>query len=230
MKHMRVPAEFKADGDSGLVTGYASIYGNVDLGGDVISNDEPFKEFVKNADGKVIMLFAHDSGSGWSSTASGGMPIGAAEVSQNSKGLKFEAQLVMDDPFVKRVHTHMKANTLSGMSVGYDVLPGGSKILESGIRQLNALRLWEISCCLWGMNPKAGIDTVKSFPQFNTIRECEAWIRDEFGLTRDAAKEFVARFKKSLLGARDERTRDESGREDFDAVKKTLERFSAPIV
>ena len=202
MKHMIVPAEFKTAGAAGQCAGYASIFGNVDLGGDVISNDEPFKEIVKNSDGKVLMLFSHDSGGGFGSTASGGMPIGAADVSQNSKGLKFEAQLVMDDPFVQRVHAHMKANTLSGMSIGYDVLPGGSKILESGVRQLTALKLWEVSVCLWGMNPKASIDTVKSAAQITTIREFEEFLR-EAGFSKSAAMAIAAGGWKTLQDRRD---------------------------
>jgi HK97 family phage prohead protease len=210
MKQMIVPMEIKAVGDAGVFSGYASIFGNVDLGGDVISKDDPFKEIVTNPDGKVLTLFSHDAGGIFTASAAGGLPIGTADVSQNSKGLKFDGQLVMEDPFVQRVHTHMKAKTLTGMSIGYDVLPGGSKVLESGIRELNALKLWEISVVIWGMNPKASIDTVKSVPQFSTIRECEFWLRDELGLSNSAAKEFVARFRKSIFGARDEPTRDES--------------------
>lgn len=210
MKHMTVPMEIKAVDDVGVFSGYASIFGNVDLGGDVISKDQPFKEIMTNPDGKVITLFSHDAGGFFSSSAAGGIPIGLADVSQNSKGLKFDAQLVMGDPFVKRIHTHLKAKTITGMSIGYDVLPGGSRPLESGNRELTALKLWEISPVIWGMNPKASIDTVKSMPSFSTIREAEAWVRDEFGLGRDAAKEFVARFRKSIVGARDESTRDES--------------------
>lgn len=231
MKKMIVPMEIKAVDDAGQFSGYASIFGNVDLGGDIISKDEPFKEIVTNPDGKVITLFSHDSGGLFSATAAGGIPIGLADVSQNSKGLKFDAQLVMEDPFVRdRVHPAMKRKTLTGMSIGYDVLPGGSRTLESGMRELTALKLWEISPVIWGMNPKAGIDVVKSIPSFNTVRECEAWLRDEFNLTRDGAKDFVVRFKKALLNARDEQTRDESDASDFEAIKRTLERYSQPIV
>jgi HK97 family phage prohead protease len=178
MKKMHVPMQIKEAGDTGLFSGYASIFGNVDLGGDVISKDEPFKEIQTNDEGKVVVLFSHDSGNGWGSTASGGMPIGKATVEQNSKGLKFDGQLVMEDPFCQRVLSHMKAKTLTGMSIGYDVLPGGYEILNSGIRQLNALKLWEISPVIWGMNPKASIDTVKVAAQLTNIREFEEFLRE----------------------------------------------------
>src|SRR3990167_181047 len=158
VKHFLVPAQFKAMGDEGKFSGYASIFENVDLGGDVIRKGA-FKEFVTNDAGQVKVLFQHDSG-GMFSGISGGLPIGLATVEQNTKGLKFEGKLVMDDPFVHRVHAHMKAGTLDGMSIGYDTLPGGAKILESGIRELTAIKLWEISAVTFGMNPKARIDAV----------------------------------------------------------------------
>lgn len=207
MKHMIAPMEIKAEGDTGQFSGYASIFGNVDLGGDVISKDEPFKEIVTNPDGKVLILFSHDSGMGWGSTAAGGMPIGVADVSQNSKGLKFDGQLIMDDPFCKRVHTHMKAKTLAGMSIGYDVLPGGYDILNSGIRELRALKLWEISPVIWGMNPKASIDTVKA--NITTIREFEDFLRDAGGFSKSQAVAIAGGGYKALQDRRDSGEADE---------------------
>lgn len=197
MKFLTIPIETKAFGDTGTFEGYAAIFGNVDLGGDVIERGA-FKEIVKGRNGMVKILNQHNSRD----------PIGAAEVKQDDKGLHFQGQLVLEAASARNAYALMKAGVLDGMSIGYDVLEGGAKILESGIRQLKALKLWEVSPVTFGMNPLAGIETVKSCPHFDTIRECEAWLRDELGLTHSAAKDFVARFKKALV--RDEPTRDES--------------------
>jgi HK97 family phage prohead protease len=187
MKHMFVPMEIKAVDDVGRLTGYASIFGNVDLGGDVIARDEPFKEIVRNPSGKVVMLFSHDSGSGWAATAAGGLPIGLADVEQNSRGLKFDAQLVMDDVFVRdRLHPQLKARTIAGMSIGYDILPGGASMKESGIRELTALKLWEISVVLFAMNPKATIDSVKTIVRSRADLETAA--RELLGLSKSRAR------------------------------------------
>src|SRR4051812_27492289 len=116
MKRMIVPASIKAVSAAGVITGYASIFGNVDLGGDIIQGPEPFKEIVRTADGKVLHLYAHDS---YGFTPSAGLPIGKADVEQDEKGLYFESQLLMADPFVKdRIYPHMKEGTLDGMSIG----------------------------------------------------------------------------------------------------------------
>jgi len=200
MKHMIVPTEFKALGDAGTFEGYASMFGNVDLGGDVVERGA-FKEFVKNDDGKVVVLWQHGSRD----------PIGVASVKQDDVGLRFSGELVLEDATARKAYAHMKAKSVRGMSIGYDVLEGGAKILESGIRKLTALKLWEISVVTFGMNVLAGVDTVKSMPQFETIRECEIWLRDELGFTHGAAKEFIARFKKALV--RDEPPRDEASAE-----------------
>lgn len=217
LKRMFVPMdEVKADESAkGVITGYASIFGNVDLGGDVISKDSPFKEFAKTPDGKVLTLFQHDA-SGWS--VSGGLPIGLSDVEQNQKGLKFRTELVMDDPFVQRVYTHMKAGTLRGMSIGYDILPGGAKFLESGVRELNALKLWEISVVTFGMNPKASVDTVKSAVQkVRSVRELEDLLRDAASLSKTQATHHAGAIWKTLSGQREAGT---------DEVSDTMRRLT----
>lgn len=199
------PMELKALGDTGSFSGYASIFGNVDQGGDVMERGS-FKEFHKTRDGKVLILYQHSTRD----------PIGKADVTQDDKGLHFDGQLVMEDAIARKCYVGMKAGTIDAMSFGFDVLPGGATITEAGIRKVSAVKLWEISPVTFGMNELARIEAVKSLPQFETIRECESWLRDEVGLTNSAAKEFVARFKKALV--RDEPPRDEASAD----VKETL--------
>lgn len=192
VKHIAAPCEFKAAGDTGSFTGYAAIFGNIDLGGDVIERGA-FKEFVTNSDGKVVTLWQHDSRS----------PIGTSTVHQDDKGLRFDGQLVMEDPRARSALAHMKAKTVEGMSIGYDVLPGGAEVTESGVRLLKALKLWEISPVTWGMNPLAGISGAKT-RQMTTVREFEDFLRDEGGFSNAQAKLLVSGGWKKLQAARDE--------------------------
>jgi HK97 family phage prohead protease len=128
MKRLVVPMELKKVSAAGEFSGYASIFDNLDLGYDVIEKGA-FQEIVKTPEGKVLTLFQHDA-QGY--TASGGLPIGLSDVEQDDKGLHFDSKLIMEDPFVQRVHTHLKAKTLNGMSIGFDVLPGGAEYTEAG--------------------------------------------------------------------------------------------------
>lgn len=204
MKRFVVPMQIKSVSDQGVVTGYASIFDNVDLGGDKILGPAPFEEIVRTSDGKVLHLYAHDS---YGYTPSAGLPIGKADVEQNDKGLYFESQLLMADPFVKeRIYPHMKAGTLDGMSIGYDVLPFGADYDdESRVRLLKRLKLWEISACVWGMNPEARIETVKTRAKNVTnIREFEDLLRDVGGFSARQAKLLASGGWEALQTARDE--------------------------
>jgi uncharacterized protein len=192
MKFLGLPVEFKAFGDSGSFEGYASIFGNVDLGGDVIERGA-FKEIIKGRDGKVKVLNQHSTRD----------PIGVAEVKQDDKGLYFQGQLILEAPSARSAYALMKGGALDGMSIGYDVLEGGAKILESGIRQLKALKLWEISPVTFGMNPLAGIDSVKTAGNITTIREFEDFLRDAGGFSKAQATDIAVGGWKKLNDRRD---------------------------
>ena len=192
MKALNLPTEFKAFGDSGSFEGYASIFGNVDLGGDVIERGA-FKEIVKGRDGKVKVLNQHRTSD----------PIGVAEVKQDDKGLSFQGQLILEAPAGRAAYALMKGGALDGMSIGYDVLPGGGKVLESGIRQLTGLKLWEISPVTFGMNPLAGIEGVKQAGQITTTREFEDFLRDAGGFSKAQAIAIASGGFKAMQGLRD---------------------------
>jgi hypothetical protein len=193
MNKLIVKVQFtKALDETGAFEGYAAIFGNVDLGGDVILPGA-FKEFALNPAGRLVVLYQHDIR----------QPIGTAEVTQDDKGLRFKGALVMDDPTARAAHAHMKAGTLTGMSIGYDILPGGEEVLESGVRKLSALKLWEISPVIWGMNPQAQINAVKAAAQIKTITDFERFLRDVGGFSHSQAKALAACGYKGLNSPRE---------------------------
>jgi HK97 family phage prohead protease len=184
MKFLSCETEFKAD-DAGEFSGYASVYGNVDRGGDVVQAGA-FKEFEANADGRVVMLWQHRSD----------QPIGTARVKSDKHGLAFEGRLVLEDPRSQVALAHMKARSVRGMSFGYDVLPGGAEITKGGVRKLTALKLWEISLVTFPMNVAAGVSAVK------TIREFEEFLRDA-GFSKTQAVTIAAGGFRTMSGRRD---------------------------
>lgn len=201
MPVLNLPTEFKALGDAGEFEGYASVFGNVDLGGDVIERGA-FKEFVRNAAGKIKVLWQHRQDT----------PIGVAEIKEDDRGLWFRGALVLEDPAARKAHAHMKAGSVDAMSIGYDVLPGGAEMLKSGVRALKALKLWEISVVTFGMNPLAGVTTVK------TIRDFEAELRDVLGFSQREARAIAASGYKAAGDARDV--------PDAAAIKAAIDSFS----
>ena len=154
-----------------------------------------FKEFVKNSDGKIVILNQHNQRD----------PIGVADVLQDSKGVAFKGQLVMDAPNARTAYSLMKAKALSGMSMGYDVLAGGSEIKTSGVRLLKSLKMWEISPVTFGMNPKAGITGVKEIitsGRMPTLSEFEDFLC-EAGFSRTQAKAVAGSGLRKLLNQRE---------------------------
>mgnify|MGYP007071612582 CR=1 FL=1 len=211
MKHLNLPAEYKAAGDTGSFSGYASMFGNVDLGGDVIERGA-FKEIVSNGEGKVATLWMHDMR----------QPIGVSTVRQDDKGLAFEGHLVLEDPTARKVLAHMKAGSVRGMSIGFDILEGGAKIMESGIRMLTALKLWEISVVTFGMNPLAQVlDAKGAISAITNIRECEDFLR-EVGFSATQAKRLASGGWKALSVGREAPT--QTADEDVKSIISFLEK------
>ncbi len=173
------PAQFKFTSGTGSFEGYAAVFGNVDQGGDVI---EPgaFKEFVKTRDGRVLILWQHDTQ----------QPIGKAEVTQDARGLHVRGNLALDDATAAKAYSLMKNGLLDSMSIGYTILPGGEQAMNSGARLLTGLKLYEVSVVTFGMNEQARVDSVKSVFDCNTPRDLEHLLREmpHFKLSSRKAK------------------------------------------
>ena len=169
MNLLNVPMSVKAT-DAGRFSGYASISSTVDRGGDIV---EPFafREFIKNDEGKIVVLWQHAADS----------PIGVADVEQDQKGLRFDGSLVMADPLAQTAQANMRAGSVRGLSIGYDILPGGEDYRD-GKRVLSKLRLWEISLVTFPMHPDARVTSLKS------RGDLEQAMRELLGLSKSKAK------------------------------------------
>lgn len=136
--------------DSGEFTGLAAVYGNIDLGMDVI---EPgaFAKTIEENGGKVPLLLDHR------------VAIGISEVSDSASGLKTHGILNMDKAVAREVHSDLKFYQAQGkpygMSIGYDPL---KKSWEGDIRHLKEIRLVETTVTLFPMNPAARVGAVKA--------------------------------------------------------------------
>lgn len=185
--------ETKALKDDGSFVGHAGVFGNVDLGGDVIESGA-FKEIVTNHTGKSVVLWQHRTDT----------PIASAIFTPDSKGLKVEGQLVLEDPMAKAAYAHLKAGSVSGMSFGYDILPGGAEYDEKKrTRKLTALKVWEASVVTFGMNPRAGVEQVKAIGKCVSVREFEDFLRDVGGFSGTQAKALASGGWGALKATRD---------------------------
>jgi len=194
MNNLQAQLELKELTEAGTFEGLASVYGNVDLGGDIVMPGA-FKEFAFTRDGHIRILDGHNTRA----------PIGKGKITDTHLGLAIRATLNMAVARAREVHALMKDGIIDGLSIGFDILPGGAKVREDGIREITQVKLWEVSTTPFPMNPAATVSGVKSadVEPVSSIREVEDWLRDAVGLSRTQAKLHAAGIWRSVKGQRD---------------------------
>lgn len=192
---LEAPAEFKfADAEAaarGEFMGYASTFGNVDLGGDVVEAGAFRDTIARRGAGGVAMLWGHDTRQ---------PPIGKwIELREDERGLVARGQLILDVAKARDVHALMREGALKGLSIGYRIPAGGAEMDRRGVRRIKAADVHEISVVTFPMNTRAQVSRVKAAKDLTTddIREMEAALRDA-GLSRNDAVKAIAGFKNWL--------------------------------
>lgn len=189
--------ETKSLTDEGEFEGYASTFGNVDLGGDVVEPGAFIESIVRSkSEGRAIpMLWQHDRRE----------PIGVwKDMAEDSKGLFVRGKLLVEaDPLAKRAHALLKEKALGGMSIGYFVPPGGAAEDERrrGVRRLKKLDLREISLVTMPMNTAAKVTAVKELVadgQLPSLPEFEDFLR-EAGFSKSQAAAIAGKGLSHLL-------------------------------
>lgn len=192
MDRARIDLEVKfATDKSGVFSGYGSIFGNVDQGGDMIVKGA-FKDTLRAWEDKgkyPPMLLQHG---GFLSGAEDLLPVGKwTAMEENTKGLKVEGELfALGTEKGQYIYEGLKSGALDGLSIGYRVkdFTQGTKPNEPR-RTLKSLDLMELSIVTFPMNDKARVGAVKSI---KTIREFEDFLRDVGGYSHAAAKAIAA--------------------------------------
>jgi HK97 family phage prohead protease len=136
--------------EAGEFTGFASIFGNVDLQGDIVEKGA-FARTLQHKGGRVPLLWQHKTDE----------PIGYVDVEEDDRGLRVTSGKLLINEVVrsKEAYALMKAGVLKGMSIGYDVV---KEAWEKSNRILKELKLWEVSLVTFPANPSAGVTGVKS--------------------------------------------------------------------
>jgi len=166
------------DKNKGMFEGYASVFGNKDLGNDVVVNGAFQKSLRTKGARKIKMLFQHDTKE----------PIGVyTQVKEDGNGLYVKGQLAMQTQKGREVYELMKMGAIDGLSVGYRVDAKGYSYDERGKKRLlKEVDLMEISAVTFPMNTRARVQAVKG--EQRTVREWEETMRDACGLSRSESK------------------------------------------
>ena len=166
------------DKDYGTFEGYGSIFGNKDLGNDVIEMGAFTKSLKRRKPKSVKLLYQHKSD----------MPIGVFdEIKEDELGLKVKGRLALKTQAGAEAYELLKMGALDGLSIGFKINPDEvSYDRRANKRIIKEVDLMEVSLVTFPMNPQATVRSVKG--QEISIREWEKGMRDAFNLSRSEAK------------------------------------------
>jgi uncharacterized protein len=151
--------------NEGSFEGFASTYGNQDLAGDVVERGA-FSQAIKQQPPRGYpLLWKHDE------------PIGTGVVQDSKDGLIVHGSLLMSDPAAARAHSHLKAGTVRGLSIGFTLPRGENKVhyRDDGARVLREIHLHEVSIVAVPANQQATVFSVKSL---DDVRHMLKTLRD----------------------------------------------------
>ena len=193
------------DKNYGTFEGYGSVFGNKDLGNDVIEAGAFAKSLKKRKPQNVKLLYQHKSD----------MPIGVFdEIKEDEHGLVVKGRLALKTQAGAEAYELLKMGALDGLSIGFRVNPKEVSYDKRGNKRIiKEVDLMEVSLVTFPMNPQATVRSVKG--EEISIREWENGLRDAFSLSRSEAK--VA--AKAVTKCFDQREVDESA-ELVDAIKE----------
>lgn len=190
-----VPLELKSITDTGTFSGYGSVFGNVDKGGDIVEAGA-FEKSLKvwSSSGRTVpTLWQHKTDE----------PIGHwPELKEDDHGLLGGSELWVDDaPYARVAHKGMKTKSITGLSIGYRV-KRGEPDKKNGTFRLLELDLVEISVVTNPMNDDARVADVKSLLEAGrlpSLPEFEEFLRDVGGFSRSQAKAIAGNGLTKLL-------------------------------
>lgn len=166
------------DKDYGTFEGYGSVFGNKDLGNDVIERGAFLKSLKRRKPQNVKLLYQHKSD----------MPIGVFdEIREDEHGLVVKGRLALKTQAGAEAYELLKMGALDGLSIGFRVNPKEVSYDKRGNKRIiKEVDLMEVSLVTFPMNPQATVRSVKG--EEISIREWENGMRDAFSLSRSEAK------------------------------------------
>jgi HK97 family phage prohead protease len=196
MERKRVELPLEELEPDGSFSGYASLFGTVDLSNDRVERGAFARSLAERGVAGIRMLYQHDPNE----------PIGAwTQIREDERGLFVRGKLAQGVKRAREVLDLMRSGALDGLSIGFRTVKA-RKEAAGGIRRILEADLWEISVVTFPMLPGARVERVKGFgarETLPTIREFERWLTRDAGLTRGDARAVITRGFASLTRERD---------------------------
>lgn len=129
-------------------SGWANVYGNKDLGGDIVMAGAFDESLAKS--NRLPILWQHKSDE----------PIGIGVFESRAEGLFVDVDLDSEDATAIRARRKMKRGEVKGLSIDYSIPSGGFEYKDN-IRYIKKATLWATSVVTFPMNLLAQVTDVK---------------------------------------------------------------------
>ena len=155
--------------DESRIEGYASLFGDADQGGDIVTKGAYAASLKRLAtEGRQVkMLWQHDPA----------QPIGIwDEVREDARGLYVKGRLLDSVARARDAAALISAGAIDGLSIGYRTVKATKN--DKGQRLLTELELWEVSLVTFPMLPSARVGAKGSSLTDEALRELAAAFED----------------------------------------------------
>lgn len=169
-KYLNVPfevKEVKQQGDLGIIRGYASTFGNVDRGFDVIERGAFTRTLAehKQQSRPIRMLWQHDG-----NELIGGYP--ADKAFEDERGLFVEGNINLETQKGREAYALAKQGVLSDFSIGFIIRQSeidDNEEDKNTVRRIRDVDLFEISLVGEPMNTQAIMTEIKAVVPFQNL-------------------------------------------------------------
>lgn len=157
--------QYKDVDSNGMIRGYASTFGNVDFGLDIVDKGA-FKKSLKETAGKIPILADHNPSKqiGWNLRAE-----------EDDKGLYVEGKLDLNVQDAREKYslakTALDIGAKAGLSIGYMTIKAEPDRDKPMVRRIKEVKLFEYSFVTFPMNTMAMVTAMKA--QFKSATNLE---------------------------------------------------------
>lgn len=155
--------------DGHVIEGYASLFGAVDQGGDVVQPGAYTASLnaLSTEDRSIKMLWQHDPA----------QPIGVwDEVREDDRGLWVKGRILTDVEKGREAISLLAAGALDGLSIGYRTVKAAKN--AKGQRELTQLELWEVSLVTFPMLPQARVGAKNDLLEGTGVQQVARMFRE----------------------------------------------------
>ena len=153
---------------AGVIEGYASLFGLIDDGGDMVLRGAFARSLQSRGAAGVKMLWQHRAAE----------PIGMwTAIVEDARGLKVTGRLDLSVARAREALSLLRGGAVDGLSIGFRTKRAVTD-RSGGVRRLQEVDLWEISIVTFPMLAQARIGSVKRRPE--DMRRAAAQTANEF--------------------------------------------------